>query len=513
MIRRLLLLTLTAVLVIGLAAAGTLYWMLSGDGVRLALERQATAWLGQPVTIGHAGTQLLPRPALALDDVRVGDALVLARVEVSARLGALLARRIEDADVRVVRSRIAMPLPFGMPAGGGTATPESDSVTPAGQGRAAAPIQVVSIRSIRLEDVVLTSRGRQITVNADSSLLRSQLQLRTFTATSGGTALEATGIVELEPRVDARLRVKANRLDVDELLALANAFSPATAPTTAAATASAGSRRTLPVRIAARISAERATAGGVDVKQFATEFQIAGDQVTLSPLTFQLFGGRFQGAIDARLADQIDVGVQTRILDIDVAQLAAFGGAANTVTGTLNGSGSFRGQGRDLSAVLASARGTGSASITNGTLTGLNLVRTVVLFFGRPEAGAPAASDRFERIDARFAVARQVVTASALSLHSADADMVGEGALTLPTGALSGRVDLSLSERLSAQAGTDLARYTREGNRIILPATIGGTLGHPRVAIDAAAALKRGLRNEVQRRLGDLLDRFKAPAP
>jgi hypothetical protein len=183
------------------------------------------------------------------------------------------------------------------------------------------------------------------------------------------------------------------------------------------------------------------------------------------------------------------------------------------VTGTLNGSGSFRGQGRDLSAVLASARGTGAASITNGTLSGLNLVRTVVLFFGRPEAGAPAASDRFERIDARFALARQVVTASALSLHSADADMVGEGTLTLPTGALSGRVDLSLSERLSAQAGTDLARYTREGNRIILPATIGGTLGHPRVAIDAAAALKRGLRNEVQRRLGDLLDRFKAPAP
>jgi hypothetical protein len=43
----------------------------------------------------------------------------------------------------------------------------------------------------------------------------------------------------------------------------------------------------------------------------------------------------------------------------------------------------------------------------------------------------------------------------------------------------------------------------------LLPATIGGTLGSPPVSIDAAAAVQRGLKNELQRRLGDLLDQFK----
>ena len=61
------------------------------------------------------------------------------------------------------------------------------------------------------------------------------------------------------------------------------------------------------------------------------------------------------------------------------------------------------------------------------------------------------------------------------------------------------------------QAGTDLYRYTREGDRIVLPATVGGRLGAPRLSIDAAAALNRGLRNEVERRLKGLLDRLGRP--
>ena len=71
---------------------------------------------------------------------------------------------------------------------------------------------------------------------------------------------------------------------------------------------------------------------------------------------------------------------------------------------------------------------------------------------------------------------------------------------------------IALFARHFLQAGTDLARYTREGNRIVLPAVIGGTLTSPRVTIDAGAAAKRGLRNEVQRRLKDILGTI-VPAP
>ena len=90
-------------------------------------------------------------------------------------------------------------------------------------------------------------------------------------------------------------------------------------------------------------------------------------------------------------------------------------------------------------------------------------------------------------------------------------DLVGSGTLSTATKALAGRFDISLSEALSAQAGNDLVRFTREGNRVVLPANLAGTLESPRVTIDAAAAMKRGLRNEVGQRLKGLLDRFSAP--
>ena len=118
--RRFLLIGVTAVAIVAAIAAGGIYWFFSGDGIRLALERQATSWLGQPVTIGSAAARLFPRPGITLRDVRAGDPVrvTLADVELSSGLRPLLSRRVEDAEVIVSNSRIEMPLPFTLPAPG-----------------------------------------------------------------------------------------------------------------------------------------------------------------------------------------------------------------------------------------------------------------------------------------------------------------------------------------------------------------------------------------------------------
>jgi hypothetical protein len=492
--RRVVLAGLVLVVVLAVLGAGGLYWFLSGDGIRTALERQATAWLGQPVHVAAARVALLPRVAIQLDGVSIGEPVrvTLSEVTVSTGLRALLKRRIADAAVHMRDSRLDLPLPFALPSSG----------NPGAGTDAGAAVTVESIRSISLEDVTIASRGREIRVSAESSLAGSRLELRQFTAESGMTSITAQGMVELEPRMDAVLEVTANRIDLDELLALANAFSgSAPSEPAAARPASTGPRP----RIAARVSAERGTIGGVDVSQLAADVQIEGGQVALSPLTFQLFGGRYEGAFTATLEETMAVTIQSRLVSLDVAALAAFGGTADTISGTLSGEGTFSGSGGDLAEVLGNARGNGKAEIVDGTIQRLGLVRTVVLFFGRPAPDAAATTDAFSRMDLQFSLARQLFTADAFSLRSPDADILGTGALAVPTKALSGRFGLMLSEDLSAQAGTNLARYTREGNRVVLPTTLGGTLEDPRLTIDAAAALRRGLRNEVQERLKGLL--------
>jgi hypothetical protein len=503
MIRRLLLIAAAGLLGLVVIAVGALYWFLSNDGIRLALERQATAWLEQPVHIASVGAQIWPRPGIRLSGVTVGEPvrLTLADVDVSTELTALVNRRIADAAVRIRNTRVELPLPFEIPTSG-----------PASGGDAAAPaLTIESINSIGLENVRIVSRGRELVLSAESSFDGTRLTIRRATVESGKTSIRAEGVVVVEPRIDATLRLAANRLDVDELMALAAAFSP-TPESRAAGSGARAASSAPPARLAARVSAESASAGGVEVRQFASEMQVEGDAVTMAPLTFQLFGGRHSGSLNARLGAEpgrsLSATLRSRLTDLDVAQLAEFGNAKDTVSGRLSGAGTFTGAGPDFAAVLAGARGSGSAQIASGAIRRLGLVRSIVVFFGRPASDAPAPSDAFDRIDLRFTLQNQMFRADALSLHSQDVDVVGSGALATATKGLSGMFDISLSEALSAQAGNDLRRYTREGGRVVLPAIVGGSLDSPRVTIDAAAALKRGLRNEVEGRLKGLLDRL-----
>jgi uncharacterized protein involved in outer membrane biogenesis len=493
MLRRVILIAIAvAVLAIALIA-GAAYWLFAGDGFRLALESQASTWLGQRVRIEAARARFFPRIAIQLTNIRVGEPVRLALddVELGADLIPMLRGRIEDADVRVSGSQIDMPLPFSR----SPRTPARDATT------SSAPVRIVSVRSIALRSVRLRSRGRELVVSADSALDGTTLTLERFSAEAGGTTLEAQGVVRLSPRIDARLNARANRLDLDELIALADAFSPPSA--------GEGASQTQPALIVASITAEQGTAGGVHVRNLATELTLDGDSIALNQSRFEVFGGRYEGSLTAQLGQRLSATLDSHVTDLDVAQLADFGGAAGTVTGRLSGAGTFMGSGSDFAQLLHGLRGTASATITDGSIRRLNLVRTVILFFGRPAPDAGESTDRFERLDADFLLTSRVVRAHAFTLNSADADMVGEGTLNLDTDALDGRVDVTLSEALSMQAGTDLYRYAHEGKRVVLPAAIGGTLAMPRLTIDVAAAAKRGLRNEVERRIEGLLDGLK----
>src|ERR1041385_556827 len=178
MLRRILLLGVGVLLVAAIVIAVAGYWFLSGDGVRRALESEASSWLGQRVTIGSATAHIFPRPAVTLRDVRAGDPVhvILAEVQLSTGLKPLWSRRIEDAEIAIADTRIDMPLPFALPApgdGGSTASAPSDG-----------GIEVGSIRSIKLRNITVASRGRQITVSADSSLSSAHLNIDRFTAAS-----------------------------------------------------------------------------------------------------------------------------------------------------------------------------------------------------------------------------------------------------------------------------------------------------------------------------------------
>ncbi len=87
--------------------------------------------------------------------------------------------------------------------------------------------------------------------------------------------------------------------------------------------------------------------------------------------------------------------------------------------------------------------------------------------------------------------------------------MTGEGTLSLASQAVNLRTDVILSRELSAQAGRDLYRLAREGERIVLPARIGGTVASPTIFVDVQSALERAIRNRAEDEVKSLFDRLR----
>lgn len=486
-----------AVLMAALAAAG--WWLLGSEAVRRALEAQAAGWLRQPVQIREATPQLYPRPGVSLRGVTIGSParVTLERVDVSTGLAALLSRRVEDGQVLVAGSRIELPLPFDIPTGP-TALAETAPTNGSG-------LTIASIRSIALSDVHVVSRGRELTISAESSLEGTRLELTGFRANTGRSAIEASGTIELGPVVNADVTARADRLDVDDLVALAAAFAPG-------ASSDPRASRRFEGRIRARISAPQGTAAGVSFQNFAAEVTAQEHRVTLAPVSLALFGGRYSGSLGFQTSGALTATVSAQLSDLDVSQLSAFAGSPGAATGRLTSSGEFFGRGKDVSSVLSAARGQARLEIVKGTVKGLEIVRAVIRFLDPQARELPQArGERFERLTATVSLANQIARSEDISMIAGEFDVAARGTLSLPGHVLDLRAELLLSPELSARAGRDLYRYTREGDRIVLPATITGTIEQPRVRIDAEAAVKRGLRNEVERRLKSLFDRLKRP--
>src|SRR3954453_3338310 len=167
MLRKLLIgIVLLIVLVAGavvLVARGAI----GNDTLRGALEQQLSASLRQPVTIGRLGASFVPRVAIDLHDITIGEPAGATIAELSIRTGlrGLLSRRVEDAEVIVSDSRIPVPVAVGI-AGGVTSGAPS---TPGGG------ITIVSVKTLAFRHVEVIAGPRSLMVDFESSLAGDRL--------------------------------------------------------------------------------------------------------------------------------------------------------------------------------------------------------------------------------------------------------------------------------------------------------------------------------------------------
>ena len=292
-------------------------------------------------------------------------------------------------------------------------------------------------------------------------------------------------------------------LDLNELFAIAGAL----APPNRSGSGRSSAPRTSQLHFVVKTTAPRVRFGAYEFRDLSTTIDAVPSRFVFEHLTLGLFGGSFEGRLDA---DTHGVSPVLRltgaIANVDVDNLLKRTGSAGGITGRLGGTVSLVGAGADGASLLRTAKGTIAAVLSNGSMPHLDLVRTVVLAFGKPSGTAAEGSGTaFDRLGGTFALAAGTLSSEDLSLRSRDFDAGGRGSLAIETGAVAARADVTLSRELTAQAGTDLRRYAQEDGRVVVPATIGGTLARPTVFIDIAAATRRALGNELKRRATDFL--------
>ncbi len=478
--------------------------MLGSELVRSTFEQQLATRLGQPVHVGAIGASLFPRVAVKLQDVSIGQpaAVQLGEVRVVTGLRGLFSRTITDAEVIVSHSRVTLPLPVAVvPA----SSPSSPSSSPG--------FTVTSIRVISFRDIELVAGKQAVRVNLDAAIEGDRLDIARLTLDGKKTKIEGHGVLDSIASLRGRVDARADPLDLDETIAIASAFTapsgltpPPSAPVQKSRPAT-DEGDTIPMYITARVTAPSGQFATYTFQDLSSTVELVPGRVTLSRLSLRSFGGHFAGRIDAVTSGKVpSLRLNGKVNGLDVASVMKAAGSAEGITGKLVGGVNLSADGTDAAAVMSSAHGTIDAAITDGTIQHLDMVREIVLAFGKPSGAPPEGSgSAFSRLGGTFALANSTVTSDNLSLLSRDFTMRGNGKLRLDNGAIEGRADVTLSADLTAQAGTDLRRYAQEDGRVVVPVTISGTLSNPRVFVDVAAAMKRALGNELQRRTKSFL--------
>lgn len=514
---------LIGVLVLIVLVAGGLFFyaraILASDAVRTTLEAQISKALGQPVSIGSIDATIFPRVTVRLGTVGIGQpARIQARtLDIGTSLGALLSRRIENATLRLDGARIQMPLPeFNL----GT-TPSAEPSEPS--------VQIVSVDEIVLSDVEIVSGGRTLKGNIEAQLQGQGLTLRRVSLGAGGTTIEASGAITDFAGPTGELQVKAGVLNLDDLMAFGTEFSsgmaapPGGAPPPAAPAArpsaapTPASRSTMNIKLS--LEADRATMGALSLDKLSGRALVTGDTVTLEPISFGVFGGRYEGGLSASLAGAApSFKWNATLTNIDVAAATTFAGSPNTVSGRLTGKIDLAGSGADAAAAMRTVRGKARLDVTNGIVKNLGLVRTVIVATSmRADAvrGGGSNDEPFSRLGGTLVIGGGVAATDDLLFESENLRLAAAGRLNLDGSAMNLAGKVQLSETLTAEAGRDLVRYTQEQGRVTLPATITGPAASPTVRIDTADMAKRAISNRaneeaqkaMQRGLGGLIRR------
>lgn len=506
--RRLLIGLIVLLILGGLALFALGQWLGRGP-LRGIAESQLSAMLGQPVSIGSLSVSLFPRLALSGADVRLGSAETQApsvgieRVRILPRMrrllgGDVVVERIEldGFTVSVLRDETGRwHVPSAAPApttdGSGAVIEEvrvTDGRVRVFDGRAGAMSETASIDDLHAI-VTMESGG---------------LRLSDITGRIGGATI--SGEARTEPR-GVRLEFAANEIQDDDLpvfLRLLGSERPEFLQLADAASASAtvnvdGATSRLTGK--GILKAPQVVLDPLRLHRFEAPFLIDGSRLQFNPTSFAMYGGGHRGSVTVNLGEAPAIwAANSRMTSLDVGEfLNALTGRDQQIDGTAAVEAELRGRvGEPLDRTV---RGRTALTMTNGVIREFPLLATINRTL---RLTAQDGNDtRFEKLSMTLAIASGQATTDDLVLEAGHVRVEAAGRIGVDRSlALRGTAVVDAEHVAAAVASVrEIARLRNSRGEIEVPLTISGTLDAPSFGLDLESAVKKGLADELRRRL------------
>jgi AsmA protein len=242
---------------------------------------------------------------------------------------------------------------------------------------------------------------------------------------------------------------------------------------------------------------ELVVSDALTLSEVVAEARLQAGKLTLMPMSARLLGGRFDGRVAVDFsASPPTVDLEPRLSGVAVEQLASLVSRVAPLRGVGDFDLDLSFSGLSAGEILRSIDGSGSFTVSEGALLGVDLKRLI-----DEELSAAnfenirrsfGGSTEFERFGGRMEVRAGVVELPDINLSASDFGLSGSGQIDLPANQVDYRVDLALGEALN----DSLPRAVREALGGRLPLTISGPIGEPTVGVDLAGMAERAVRRQ-----------------
>ncbi|MBA5871181.1 MAG: AsmA family protein [Nitrospira sp. CR2.1] len=250
----------------------------------------------------------------------------------------------------------------------------------------------------------------------------------------------------------------------------------------------------------------------VEIKDLQVAAEMKGQDVRLSTLALQLFGGllRAQGTLSlGTTAPPFSGTASLQGLQLGPA-LQAVGTDQVSMSGTANVELSLSGRGFTHPDLVKALAGAGHVAVRDGRVEGINLLQQAAILLkvvGVQLDNVKATA--FSAIESDMAIKQGLVAVQRLLIDSHDFQATGGGTIGFDH-SLDMKLNVNLSQALSQKiaAGSPIARVALTGGRLSLPLLITGSTQAPSYGLDTkmfAGKVKEQVKEKVKGAVGDLL--------